>query len=544
MNTALFYSFLGSLLICMALIPPLMSYAGRLNVLDMPGGRKLHAVPMARVGGIAFALAAFSAVLLWTPKDEGVTAFLLGGALVVLFGVWDDRTGLSFRVKLLGQLLAASVAVWYGGARIGGLPLVPDLALPEAAAIPLTILLLLGVTNALNLADGLDGLAGGTALLSFSGITYLAHLSGDTTLRFELASVLGGLLGFLRFNTYPARIFMGDGGSQFLGFTLGLSAILLTDSARGPYTPALALLLIGLPLLDTVAVAVQRLVAGRSPFRADTNHLHHKLLALGFLQHEAVLAIYAIQAAMVGLGCALRWRSDWVLVGVYGLCGLLVLGVFRYARPTRMGGWERHALPGLRLAVLRRLEVSEWLADLPLRTIRGGLLLFLGLGLLIPRIVPADLGWPATALALLPLVGLRGRREVSAWLVRGSLYVGSAFVLFLSESPQTARGWPLPELLNGCFGGMAVLVILAVRFGGENRFQSTPLDSLMVLLALTIPSLPELRVGDTVMNLLIAKLIVLFFAFELLLNSMSTRLKPLALLSLWLLVGLGIRGIV
>jgi UDP-GlcNAc:undecaprenyl-phosphate GlcNAc-1-phosphate transferase len=543
MTAPLFYSFVGSLLICMALIPPLMSSAGRLNVLDMPGGRKIHAVPIARVGGIAFSLAAFTVILMWAPKDEGVTAFLLGGAVVLLFGVWDDRTGLSFRTKLLGQLLAAGLVVWHGGVRITALPFVPDLAIPEAAAIPLTMLVLLGVTNAFNLTDGLDGLAGGTALLSFGGIAYLAYLSGDTVIMFVMVSVLGGLLGFLRFNTYPARVFMGDGGSQFLGFALGLSAILLTDPSRGPYTPALALLLIGLPLLDTVGVAVQRLAEGRSPVRADTNHLHHKLLGLGFLQHEAVLAIYTVQAAMVSLACTLRWQADWVLVGLYGLFGVLVLAIFVYTRPARLGGPDAHALPGLRLAVLRRLELSEWMADLPLRAMRGGLLLFLGLGLIIPRVVPADFGWLAGALALALLVGLRWRPETSPWLVRCALYVGSAFVLFLSEPGQTARAWPLPEVLNLFFGGMAVLVILTVRFGRENRFQSTPLDYLMVFLALTIPSLPELRVGDTGINLLIAKLIVLFFAYELLLNAMSTRLKPLALLSLWLLMGLGLRGV-
>jgi UDP-GlcNAc:undecaprenyl-phosphate GlcNAc-1-phosphate transferase len=245
----------------------------------------------------------------------------------------------------------------------------------------------------------------------------------------------------------------------------------------------------------------------------------------------------------VSLACALRWQADWVLVGLYGLFGVLVLGVFVYARPVRLGGGDMHALPGLRLAVLQRLELCEWMADLPLRAMRVGLLLFLGLGLIVPRVVPADFGWLAAALAFALLVGLRWRPEASPWLVRCALYVGSAFVLFLSEPGPTSRAWPLPELLNLLFGGMAVLVILAVRFGRENRFQSTPLDYLMVFLALTIPSLPELRVGETSMNLLIAKLIVLFFAYELLLNAMSTRLKPLAVLSLWLLVGLGVRGI-
>jgi UDP-GlcNAc:undecaprenyl-phosphate GlcNAc-1-phosphate transferase len=543
MTAPLFYSFVGSLLICMALIPPLMSSAGRLNVLDMPGQRKLHPVPIARVGGIAFALGTFVVLLLWAPKDEGVPAYLLGAALILLFGVWDDRVGFSFRTKFLGQLLAAGIAVWFGGVRLNTLPLAPDLTLPDAVAVPLTIVVLLGVTNAINLVDGLDGLAGGLAVLSFSGITYLAYLSSDTVVLFLMVSVMGGLLGFLRFNTYPARVFMGDGGSQFLGFLLGLSALLVTDPLRGPYTPALGLLIIGLPLLDTVGVALQRLAERRSPFVADNNHVHHKLLALGFLQHEAVLAIYAFQALMVSAACALRWQPDGLLLGLYGILGLVVLGLFAYKRRARMSRPGVGPLPALRGALLQRLELSERLAGIPLRVLRGGLLLFLSVGFLLAPSVPKDFGWLALALALGLAVGLKLAPEARPWLIRAALYVGSAFVLFLAEGGPSPRAWHVSEALNVLCGTVAVLVIVAARFGRGNRFQTTPLDYLMVFLAVVIPSLPELQIGATVVNFLIAKLIALFFAYELLLNAASTRLKPLALLSLWLLVGLGIRGL-
>jgi UDP-GlcNAc:undecaprenyl-phosphate GlcNAc-1-phosphate transferase len=542
MTAPLFFSFVGSLVICMALIPPLMSSAGRFNILDMPGDRKLHAVPIARVGGIAFALGTFTAVLLWAPKEPIVFAYLLGGAAILLFGVWDDRAGLSFRMKFIGQLIAAGIVVWYGDVRLTSLPLFPDLALPDWASVLLTILTILGVTNAINLADGLDGLAGGLTLLSFSGIAYLAYVSGDTVVMFMMLSVLGGLLGFLRFNTYPARVFMGDGGSQFLGFVLGVSTIMLTDPSRGPYSPALGLLIIGLPLLDTLGVMIQRLGERRSPFLADNNHIHHKLLTVGFLQHEAVLLIYAIQALMVSLACGLRWQSDAVLLGIYGAIAVLVLALFVLATSGHLRRWRPHVFSDLRAAWLIHLEMSAWLTQTPLRFVRIGLLLFLALSVFLPREVPSDFGWLAAILAAVLIFSLRMRPEAAPWIIRACLYVGSAFVLFLSERGAAGLAWPVQAGINLWFGAMAVLVVLALRFARENRFETTPLDYLMVFLALVIPSLPEMRVGDTPVNLLIAKLIVLFFAYELLMNTASPRLKPLGALSLWLLIGLGVRA--
>jgi UDP-GlcNAc:undecaprenyl-phosphate GlcNAc-1-phosphate transferase len=148
------------------------------------------------------------------------------------------------------------------------------------------------------------------AFLSFAGIAYLAYLSHDTTVLVLAAGFLGGLLGFLRYNTYPARIFMGDAGSQLLGFSMGVLVLLMSDPARAPFPVTVGLLVLGLPFLDTLAVMGQRLAKGRSPFIGDRNHVHHKLLALGLSHYEAVIVIYGIQAVMVGLAYLLRWQSD------------------------------------------------------------------------------------------------------------------------------------------------------------------------------------------------------------------------------------------
>ena len=265
---------------CMALIPVLNASANRFGILDTPGDRKIHEKPIGRLGGVAFAVSAFAAIAIWAPHDKIIIPSLLGGSVILAFGIWDDAAALNYRVKFLGQILAAFVFVWFAEVSITALPFLEDVPLPTWCSMALTILLLVGITNAINLAYGLDGLAGGLSLISFACIAYLAYLASDLPVVLMMVPVLGGLLGFLRFNTYPARVFMGDGGSQFLGFFLGVAALALVDDSRSPYSLALVPLLLGLPMLDTLCVMGQRVLEGRSPFLPDNNHIHHKLAML------------------------------------------------------------------------------------------------------------------------------------------------------------------------------------------------------------------------------------------------------------------------
>jgi UDP-GlcNAc:undecaprenyl-phosphate GlcNAc-1-phosphate transferase len=210
---------------------------------------------------------------------------------IAAFGVWDDRADLSYRMKLLGQTLAAFIVVLLGEVRFDTVPFLVDVQLPLWVSVVVTIVFLVGVSNAVNLTDGLDGLAGGLSFLTLSGIAYLAYLSNDLMVLSLTVPFLGALLGFLRYNTYPARIFMGDAGSQLLGFIMGVLAILLTNSSRGPFSVSLTLFLLGLPFLDTLGVTGQRVAEGRSPFIGDRAHIHHKLLRVGLTHYEAVTAI-------------------------------------------------------------------------------------------------------------------------------------------------------------------------------------------------------------------------------------------------------------
>ena len=539
MDTSLFFSFIGSLIICMALIPALTASAWRLQFVDVPRERHAHDAPIAKVGGIAFALATFAAVLLWAPKDQLILSSLLGGAVIALFGMWDDRVSLKPRMKFIGQVVAAAIVIGLAGVRLTTVPFVDDVLFPAWVAIPLTLLVIVGVTNAVNLADGLDGLAGGLSLISFAGIAYLAYQADEPLLVLLMLSVLGGLLGFLRFNTYPAKIFMGDAGSQFLGHYLAVAAILLTDSARTMYSPLLVLFIWGVPLLDTIGVIGQRLLEGRSPFVGDRNHIHHKLLARGLTHGQAVGVIYLVHAVMVGCAYLLRWQSDAVLIAVYLLWAAAILSMFvRWpyrassvaapAEASRSVHAERHS---------SQLPIGEW----AFKALQLAVPLYLLASVAMPKTIPSDAGMIAAGLLVVVVSSMvvgRGK----AWVVRAGLYIGSTCLMYYSEVSPRLSGTDLMTPLNIGFVLLAVLVVLTIRFAGPDRFQTTPLDYLIVLLAVVMPFLPDMNVGEVSVSLLAAKLIVLFFSFELLLHLYSSAATRLGWVSAWMLGGLVLRA--
>ena len=541
MATTLFFSFLGSLVICMALIPPLMASAGRLHILDVPRGRRMHSGSVAKVGGIALAVGTFIGVLMWGPKDEVVVASLLGGLTILLFGIWDDRVGLSYRAKFAGQAVAALVVMALGGVQISSLPLVPDDWFGPLLSFPLTFVVLIAVMNAVNLADGLDGLAGGLSLISFAGMAYLAFQTDDGLLMLMIVSVLGGLLGFLRFNTHPAKIFMGDAGSQFLGFYLGVTGLVLIHPSHGPYSPMLVLFIWGLPLLDMLGVMVQRWREGRSPFIGDRNHLHHKLLGMGRSHREAVILIYAGQVAMVALGYGLRWQPDWMSAGIYFVAAGVVL--FLFLHPGAGLRRTEHAGPAQASGgIAGWLDAHPLVARMPFQLLAVAVSGFLMVSVVMPLTVTRDAGIVAASIMIVGIAGWLLLPRMTPFWVRVGLYVGSTFVLYFGEvgSSVVSNWWARPVDLF--LIGVAVLVMMVMRLGASGRFETTPLDSLMILLALVLPFLPELHVGEINVSVLTAKLIVLFFAFELLLHAYADRVAQAGLVALWVLGGLAVRA--
>ena len=537
----LFFGSMTALLVCMALIPPLRLAAERFQVMDLPGERKVHEHPVPRVGGLAFAVGACASIAWWGARDATTFSVLFGCAIIVAFGVWDDRVDLSYRSKLVGQLLAALAVVVGGDIWFTTLPFLPDVEAPAWAGMCVTVVFLVGVSNAVNLTDGLDGLAGGLSFLTLSGIAYLAYLSNDSTVLLLTVPFLGGLLGFLRYNTYPARIFMGDGGSQLLGFIMGVLAVLLTDSSRGPFSPSLALFLLGLPFLDTLGVTGQRLAEGRSPFIGDRAHIHHKLLRFGLTHYEAVIVIYAIQAGMLGLAYMLRWQSDTLILPLYLLIAGSVLMLFIAAGRGLLPNLTAQGGHFLSNVTVTRLMNGPWLTDLPMQFLAVTVPCFLIALVFVPSNVPTDVGYLSIIIFGIVLLGLSFSPHVAPYFVRGGLYVGTTFLLYVCEMSRYRSVSAVAMVHNVFFVVVAVMVLLSLRFNEENRFQTTPLDYLMVFLAVTFPLLPEVSADIAHLGVFAAKLMVLFFSFELLLHAFSNRVRQLGLVSLWILFGLGIR---
>lgn len=539
----LFLVFLIALLLSVVLVPLLMKHAQRFGFIDAPDPRKVHIAPIPRIGGLSMVVGSVVPILFWLDVDTQILAFLGGVLIITIFGVWDDRTDLDYRLKFAGQIAAAVLVTVVGDVVIRNIPFGPAGGLPDFVAMPLTVLFLVGITNAVNLADGLDGLASGVALLSAGVIALLAYLAGGDALLLIALAVSGSICGFLRYNTHPASVFMGDTGSQFLGYTLGFMVVLLTQNVNPAVSPMLLVLILGLPILDTVSVMIQRKYAGRSLFSADRNHLHHKLLASGLHHYEAVASIYILQGLFVGAALFLRYESDIVLAGIYlAACIAVVLFIqsVRYvrlnlARPASGYRFDRV------LQVIRRHVIFQ---EGPLVFLMLALPAFLLGGALGAPNIPRDFGVLA-AIAFI-LLAVRLILGYKAWflLLRLLIFVSIAFVTYLFEMGSPSEPDDLLRNIEFVyFGLLAVAVVLVVRYRLGSTFKITPMDFLVILAMLSIGVIPEDIRENYHLVPVIVKLVMLFYGAELILKTMKSRWSPLPLSSLAALGILALRGL-
>jgi UDP-GlcNAc:undecaprenyl-phosphate GlcNAc-1-phosphate transferase len=309
---ALFFSFLSTALLVLLF----MKMASRLGImLDQPNSRKVHKEPIPRTGGPAVMVGCLLPLLFLFKGDRIILGLCLGALCILAIGITDDLWNLNFKWKFVGQGFAATLALLISGIKFHnfgqlwqGFPL--DLG---SLSLLLGIFFLVATTNMINLSDGLDGLAGGICFLIFCAVGFLAYFQEDWRLVTLSLCTLGAIAGFLRYNAHPAVVFLGDTGSQFLGFTAGLSMLLLTQ-VRTVYSPVIPLYLIGIPLIDTVIVIFERSRQGRPIFRADKNHIHHKLLRLGLRHSESVMVIYSLQLGMIIIAWTGRYADDVLLL--------------------------------------------------------------------------------------------------------------------------------------------------------------------------------------------------------------------------------------
>ncbi|MEP7313466.1 MAG: MraY family glycosyltransferase [Pseudomonadota bacterium] len=513
---SLLLALIVALAVTMALVPLLMRWAGALHVLDEPGERKVHDTPIPRIGGIAMCVGVVVSVVAWlSTNDPRVIAYITGAAVILGFGVWDDRVDLPPFAKILGQLLGILAVMLFGGIAIDSFTLVDRHHLPAWIGMPLTVLFILGVTNAINLSDGLDGLAGGTTLLTAAVLALIARIAADITVATMALALVGAILGFLRFNTHPARIFMGDGGSQFVGFTVAVLAVMLTQNEAVAISTATPLMLLGLPVVDTLMVMAQRFREHRPLFSADKRHVHHKLLDLGFDHYEAVLVIYLVQGIFFLAAWVTRYEPDPMILVIFATLATVMVGLLLLA--GRLGWrWRRPALkPVTEASALGRGVL--WLANparLPRWSLRVAVVAVLAYLLTVASLAnkpTLDVGWLAAVLAVAAILGARYAQV--EWLARAAMYTAAATAVYLDHVTtdktallQTVKFIALPAL--------AFCVLLRMRLS-ERRFRITTLDMLLVFVAIVMPSLPGLPGGPGNFTISILKLTVLLYAIEL-----------------------------
>jgi len=329
MNVLFGIGFAVACVLAIVLTPAVKRFAIRVGAVDRPNQRKVHTRIMPRLGGLAVFLAFVGAFLVIAPMTDDVngkvaSALLIGGSLIVLVGALDDKFDLSPKTKLLVELIAALVVVFYGEIQIDlvNLPF-GDVFETKWLSVPLTVFWIVGVTNAVNLIDGLDGLAAGVSGIANATILVLAIMMGNVTVILFSALLLGSIIGFLFYNFHPAKIFMGDSGALFLGFCLATLSVLGFKQAT-LVSFIVPILILGVPLSDTFFAIVRRKVNKLPISVADKNHLHHCLLQMGLGHRNTVLVIYGI-SLFFGLCAILLSQTTLLWVTLVMVAAILLV---------------------------------------------------------------------------------------------------------------------------------------------------------------------------------------------------------------------------
>lgn len=318
-------------LLSYSLTPPVRVFAYIIGAIDVPTDeRRVHMKPTPRIGGLAIFCGFAVSSLVFAKIDRSLAAVLVGGLIMTVLGVFDDIYNLKPPVKLAAQVAAAFTAVYFGVV-IDHITLFGKLVEFGPFSIPITVLWIVGLTNAINLLDGLDGLACGVSAIISLSIFGVVLIHGDYTSALLTALLAASCIGFLPFNTNPARIFMGDTGSQFLGYALAVISVQGVFKLHAVLSFIAPFMIFALPLADTIFAVFRRIRNGESPFSADRKHLHHKLVDMGFTQKEAVRILYSV-CGILGL-VAITFTEDmfssgkWLKSAIVAACAIVVFAL-------------------------------------------------------------------------------------------------------------------------------------------------------------------------------------------------------------------------
>lgn len=288
-----FLTFALALILALTLTPVVKRFAIQVGATDQPNERKVHQALMPRMGGLAIYLSFLLVMLIFMPSHDYFWPIIIGATVIVITGALDDLFELSAKLKLLGQTAAALIVIM-NGIYVEFINLPFDIVLNLGIfGMPLTLLWIVGITNAINLIDGLDGLAAGVSAIVLITITTIAIMDGNMFIVALASVLLASTIGFLFYNFHPAKIFMGDTGSLFLGFMLAVISLLGFKSVT-VFSLVVPLVILAVPISDTLFAIIRRIVHKRPLSAPDKSHLHHCLLRLGYTHRGTVLMIYGI----------------------------------------------------------------------------------------------------------------------------------------------------------------------------------------------------------------------------------------------------------
>lgn len=325
------FAFIVSFAFTFATTPLVRRFAFKIGAIDIPkDNRRMHKKPTPRIGGLAIIFGFTVATLCFAQPSRQLYGTLAGAAIIAVMGVIDDCKNLPAKLKFVIQIIAALVVVFAGDIKIdvftnpNFLSDNPYWVLPEWLSVALTVIWIVFITNAVNFIDGLDGLAAGVSAIMSISLVFISIRVGEYPIAILGIALMGSCFGFLPFNFNPAKIFMGDTGSTFLGFMLATLSIQGVFKSYAVISFAVPLLILGLPLFDALFAMIRRILRGQSPMTADRGHLHHRLVDMGFSQKQTVFILYAI-SGVLGITAVLLAESGVLRALLLVICVLILL---------------------------------------------------------------------------------------------------------------------------------------------------------------------------------------------------------------------------
>lgn len=322
-----------SFAISLAMTPQVKRFAEEIGAMDVPKDeRRVHNHPIPRMGGLAIFMGFLASILIFSEMDTKIMGMFIGATIIVGMGAVDDIVSLNAWVKLGVQIVAALVVIRCGVVfdAISNPNVLSDTMTISVGwlAIPLTLLWIVGCTNAVNLIDGLDGLAVGVSAISSLTMLVVSLFVSEPGVAVVLGALTGACLGFIPYNLNPAKMFMGDVGSQFLGFVLAVMSMIGLFKLHTLITFLVPLMALAVPLADTTFAFCRRIIHGQSPFHADKGHFHHRLLAMGLNQKQAVAVLYGISAVLGLLAVLIAGASGVVKIVCIVIAFLIAISVW------------------------------------------------------------------------------------------------------------------------------------------------------------------------------------------------------------------------